>query len=190
MKLTSFKKRYAEIKKKSEIWDEKAQNGMNNLIFNFAYLMPSVYILILGLLNWTTSDEPAIPGPILINLQLWYPIIFGVSIIIIILTYKFILPSCIAKFKQYGHQKTFFKFVLMFALLETITFAGLFWGIHSWLQTNRVAWAKTILIICIGWSQLLYIYQSKIPANYRFNLLFLIKYSKYRKNMESESSLN
>ncbi|TFH27794.1 MAG: hypothetical protein E4G98_05840 [Promethearchaeota archaeon] len=152
----------------------------NFLLFILVVITPLMYILILAILDITKSSnpEPIDSSPTLdlpYNLDLIFILFLGISILIIFVTYWFVLPKTMKKYQDQGYDFSYFSFFLLIALNEIIVLFGLIIGILSWLGTVHTDWLKFVLFVGIGWIQMLYLYIWKIPKDFR---QFSFKFSK------------
>ena len=153
-------------------FEDQTYRYKNYLLFNLVVIAPLLYILILFMLDRidTTNDPPNEPPfniDFFSNIELIFIIFIGISILISITTYWFVLPLAMKKYQDMGHNKSFFTFFLMFALNDVIVVFGLIIGILSWVINDHVDWLKFSLLAGIGWIQMIYLYKWKIPKKFR-----------------------
>ena len=160
----------------------EAQNRTmkNFLIFSLVVMRPLMYILILSVLDITKSsaNEPIDSSPTIdlpYNLDLIFIIFLGISILIIFVTYWFVLPTVLKKYQDKGYDLSYFTFFLLIALNEVIVIFGLIIGILSWINTVHTDWLKFLILVGIGWIQMIHLYIWKIPKDFR---QFSFKFSK------------
>ncbi len=160
----------------------EAQNRTmkNFLIFSLVVMTPLMHILILSVLDITKSsaNEPIDSSPTIdlpYNLDLIFIIFLGISILIIFVTYWFVLPTVLKKYQDKGYDLSYFTFFLLIALNEVIVIFGLIIGILSWINTVHTDWLKFLILVGIGWIQMIYLYIWKIPKDFR---QFSFKFSK------------
>ena len=143
-----------------------------NFLLFFMVLSPLVFILILFKLDRIdSSNGDPIVSKIFIDLSsyidLFFIIFLGISILIIFTTYWFALPKAMKKYQDKGYNFSYLTFVLMFASNDLIVAFGFFIGNLSLGINHQVDWLKFLLLLGIGWTQMIYLYGWKIPKDYR-----------------------
>ncbi|MHA1678526.1 MAG: hypothetical protein ACTSW3_07080 [Promethearchaeota archaeon] len=146
----------------------------NLLIFILVVILPFLFILILFIVDLIDSSNDRPYKPKLIFdfyfssiIDICFVALLVISILIIIATYRFTLPIAMKKFQDKGYTYNFFTFFLTLTLNNAIVVYGFIIGIFSWSINTHVDWWKTLMLVGIGWIQMIYLYGWKIPKDYR-----------------------
>jgi len=112
----------------------EAQNykAINLLLFIMVVLAPLVFILVLFKIDRIdSSNNVPIVAKIFIdlssNIDLFFIIFLGISILIIFTTYWFVFPMAMKKYQDKGYNFSQFTFVFMFGFNYIIVVFGFFY---------------------------------------------------------------
>ncbi|MHA1720669.1 MAG: hypothetical protein ACTSWX_12670 [Promethearchaeota archaeon] len=154
--------------------ENKNYNAKNLLVFILVVILPFLYIFILLILDLMNNSEDRPYKPKFLFdfyfssiVDICFVAFIVISILIIIVTYRFSFPIAMKKYQDKGYNYSFFTFFLTFILNDSIIVYGLIIGIFSWSINTHVDWLKSLILVGIGWFQMIYLYKRKIPKDFR-----------------------